>query len=47
MGSVSATRETFGRLRDAQMQLGINVSAEDAYPRVPRHEDDGPAQSGA
>ncbi|RIY03215.1 cystathionine beta-lyase [Aureimonas flava] len=31
MGSVSATRETFGRLRDAQMQLGINVSAEDAY----------------
>ncbi|WP_407061723.1 cystathionine beta-lyase [Aureimonas sp. SK2] len=31
MGSVSATRETFARLRDAQMQLGINVSAEDAY----------------
>ncbi len=31
MGSVSATRETFGRLRETQMQLGINVSAEDAY----------------
>lgn len=31
MGSVSATKDTFDRLRDAQMQFGINVSAEDAY----------------
>ncbi len=49
MGSVSATKDTFDRLRDAQMQLGINVSADDAYlvfrgmktmgVRLPAHRD--------
>ncbi|WP_062203071.1 cystathionine beta-lyase [Aureimonas sp. AU12] len=31
MGSVSANRETFDRLRDAQMQIGVNVSPDDTY----------------
>ncbi|MBB3998305.1 cystathionine beta-lyase [Aureimonas pseudogalii] len=31
MGSVSANRETFARLRDAQMQIGVNVSPDDTY----------------
>lgn len=31
IGSVSATRDTFRRLRDAQMQLGVNVAPDDAY----------------
>lgn len=31
MGSVSATSETLTRLRDAQMQIGVNVSADDAF----------------
>lgn len=31
IGSVSANAATFKRLRDAQMQLGVNVSPDDAY----------------
>nr|WP_246332935.1 cystathionine beta-lyase [Aureimonas mangrovi] len=31
LGSVSATRETYQRLRAAQMQLGLNVGGDDAY----------------
>lgn len=31
LGSVSATRETYGRLREAQMALGVNAAPDDAY----------------
>lgn len=31
LGSVSANEATFGRLRDAQMQLGVNAAPDDAY----------------
>ncbi|WP_206456362.1 cystathionine beta-lyase [Aurantimonas marina] len=31
MGSVSATAATYGRLRDTQMQIGVNVAPDDVY----------------
>ncbi|KKN80516.1 hypothetical protein LCGC14_0328360 [marine sediment metagenome] len=31
MGSVSATKTTYGRLRDTQMQIGVNAAPDDIY----------------